>query len=69
MYFQYYSISHSPEAPLTGGFETRLRVSFCPTDARDYETVFEVRGLLGEQRRRLTVRGKGSRDEAHVAVY
>ena len=50
-------------------FETRLRVSFCPCSAREFEAVFEIGGKLGEAKRRLRVKGQGSRDEAHVALY
>ena len=50
-------------------FEARLVVSFCPSASREYKAVFRVRGKLGEVNRILTVKGKGSRDEAHVAVF
>ena len=50
-------------------FETRLRVSFCPSATRDYVASFEIGGKLGEAKRTLRVKGRGSRDEAHVALY
>ena len=50
-------------------FETHLRVEFCASAVRDYEAVFEIGGQLGERPRRLTLKGRGSGDEATVALY
>lgn len=45
-----------------------LKVFFTAKHAEHYEAVFVFRGNLGEEQRKLFVRGKGSYDEKHEAI-